>query len=985
MVQQQQTVALPFKAGRTLEIGCGDSPVRHDANWVTLDYRKLPCVDIVSDLEQTWNVPDASFENLFGKFCIEHVSWRKVQHMANEIYRILKPGGVAFLVGPNTLEQCKEIARLNHIGIEESALLYGGQEEPLWNEHKAAFSPDYAREIYTKAGFERVEIQEWPGTIWTGKKTDMVILAYKAAAAPTSQPPSQSGITQQEWFKDMEQKMNQPKDTTPTAENRKLGLNIGSFTVMLKSNEGVQWVNTDILDMSQYAIQKGYDFKQFDARQNIPYPDNSIDIIIAYHFLEHITRAEGAKFLKECHRVLKPGGIVRIGVPDTKVITEAYINESYEADAGHSHLADLSIKQKFSANEGVAKAEDEVEAFWNLLTAGHVTAYDETALGNKMITAGFAKPYQCDPGESNSPELIADTKDMYVGTDMLKLPPHTLYVEGLKPIVAQPAINRIDTIDRLNWVRQRARDAKSIVDIGCFDAPSTYDLPNCTYVDSIRYEQIEQLRGKPSRPLFPREKFVQADAQRLPFSAKQFGVAVLSELLEHVAAPVQVLKEAARVAERVLVTVPNEYDWDAKLNPFQHPDHHRTYNEQMLRQHLEEAGYKDYQLGRLDYEGWSYFTVDANTRVQPISPPPTLPIATPVGPQPSKKDKLSIGLISTRFFTVPPEGYSGLERIVWDLAMGLSKRGHEVTIFGPEGSKAPPNGHVVITGPSLSTVNVDWLKAEEEAYEVYKDKLVGLDLIHGHNWFGYEYAAKASNNNLKVCHTHHGHMDPRYWLATKPPFKLNFITLSQFMQTETANMGMPNKWCWNGVDTEKYRFQDKKGDRLLFVGRLDSFKRPHIAIEIAKKLNMGLDIFGGSFVADVPYMEKVKAMCDGKQIKLYLDASQMKKVEFMQNAKCLIFPSKMGEPWGLVAAECMACGTCVVASNDGAISEVVADGLTGYVCPVDDIDAMCEAVKRVDKIKPQDCRSRVETLFSRDVMAANYEALYLDILQGREW
>jgi glycosyltransferase involved in cell wall biosynthesis/ubiquinone/menaquinone biosynthesis C-methylase UbiE len=801
----------------------------------------------------------------------------------------------------------------------------------------------------------------------------MIILAYKAAAPPVSQPPSQSGLTEQPgWLKEIEQKMIQPHAMSPTG-TRKQGLNIGSFTVMLKSNEGIHWTNTDILDMSQYASQKGYDFKQFDARQSIPYPDNSIDIIISYHFLEHITRAEGARFLKECYRVLKPGGVVRIGVPDTFLIAGRY------SDEDTTSYGKEPFRKIFAANEGVAKAEDEVEAFWNLLTAGHVTAYDETALGNKMITAGFAKPYQCNPDESNLPELIADTKDMYAGTDMLKLPPHTLFVEGLKPVVGVLT----STIDRLNWVRQRARDAKSVVDIGCFDAPATYDFQNCTYVDSIRYEQIEESRGKTVRLLFPKEKFVQADATRLPFSEKQFAMAILSELLEHVAAPVQVLKEAARVAERVLITVPNEYGWDAKHNPFQHPYHIRLYDEKMLRQHLGEAGYTEYQLGRLDYEGWSYFTVDANTRVQPISPPLTLTVSTPVGTVIQKKDKLSIGLISTRFFTVPPEGYSGLERIVWDLAMGLSKRGHEVTIFGPEGSKAPPNGHVVITGPSLSTVNVNWQKAEEDAYEIYKDKLAGLDIIHGHNWFGMEYAAKAANNNLKVCHTHHGHMSPQYWLATKPPFKLNFITLSKFMQTETANMGMSNKWCWNGVDTEKYKFQEKKGDRLLFVGRLDSFKRPHIAIEIAKKLNMGLDIFGGSFVADVPYMEKVKAMCDGKQIKLFLDASQMKKVEFMQNAKCLIFPSKMGEPWGLVAAECMACGTCIIASNDGAISEVVADGVTGYVCSDDNI--LADAVLKVGNINPYNCRSRVETLFSRDVMAKNYESLYLDILQGREW
>jgi len=56
------------------------------------------------------------------------------------------------------------------------------------------------------------------------------------------------------------------------------------------------------------------------------------------------------------------------------------------------------------------------------------------------------------------------------------------------------------------------------------------------------------------------------------------------------------------------------------------------------------------------------------------------------------KSKLKIGLISTPFFTVPPKFYGGLEQVVWDLACGLSKLGHEVTLFAPKGSQAPPGG-----------------------------------------------------------------------------------------------------------------------------------------------------------------------------------------------------------------------------------------------------------------------------------------------------
>ena len=79
-------------------------------------------------------------------------------------------------------------------------------------------------------------------------------------------------------------------------------LNIGSFTVMSKG-----WTNIDILDMNQFATQNGYEFKQLDATKGLPYQDNTVDLIVASHFMEHINRNDGKKFLSECFRTMKPG------------------------------------------------------------------------------------------------------------------------------------------------------------------------------------------------------------------------------------------------------------------------------------------------------------------------------------------------------------------------------------------------------------------------------------------------------------------------------------------------------------------------------------------------------------------------------------------------------------------------------------------------------------------------------------------------------
>lgn len=344
--------------------------------------------------------------------------------------------------------------------------------------------------------------------------------------------------------------------------------------------------------------------------------------------------------------------------------------------------------------------------------------------------------------------------------------------------------------------------------------------------------------------------------------------------------------------------------------------------------------------------------------------------------------KLRIALISTAFFGVPPKQYGGLEQVVFDLFCGLIKLGHKVVLFAPKGSIIPKNGFVYETGEPLNSVNVDWVKAEEDASKIYLPYLNELDIAHGHNWFGFEYQAKINNPKTKVCHTHHGHLDPNWWLQNKPPFKLNFIAISKWMKANYKAMGMESEYAYNGIEIGKYPFEANKGDRLLYVGRFDKFKQPHIAIEIAKKLGMGLDLVGGTFVQDKAYLDQIRNSCDGKQIAFYPDVSQEIKVEFMQKAKCLLFPSAMGEPFGLVSLECLSCGTPTIALRDGAIPEIVLNGKVGFVC--DNIDEMIGAVGKIHNINPLDCRQWAEN-FSREKMAMKYVELYERILSGDEW
>lgn len=71
-----------------------------------------------------------------------------------------------------------------------------------------------------------------------------------------------------------------------------------------------------------------------DITKGLPYPDGSFDVCYSSHVLEHLDRGQAKRFVDECRRVLKPGGVVRIVVPDLEGIAKNYLSALDKADAG---------------------------------------------------------------------------------------------------------------------------------------------------------------------------------------------------------------------------------------------------------------------------------------------------------------------------------------------------------------------------------------------------------------------------------------------------------------------------------------------------------------------------------------------------------------------------------------------------------------------------------------------------------------------------
>lgn len=126
-----------------------------------------------------------------------------------------------------------------------------------------------------------------------------------------------------------------------------------------------------------------------DLRSRLQYADASVDLIFNEHFIEHITRDEGVQFLKECYRVLKPGGVIRISTPDLRWLVAQYISDKLDEWKDVEWLPLTSCQLM---NEGMRS--------W-----GHQFVYDRSELIDVLRLSGFTKVIQVSHLDSTVPEL----------------------------------------------------------------------------------------------------------------------------------------------------------------------------------------------------------------------------------------------------------------------------------------------------------------------------------------------------------------------------------------------------------------------------------------------------------------------------------------------------------------------------------------------------------------------------------------------------
>ena len=323
---------------------------------------------------------------------------------------------------------------------------------------------------------------------------------------------------------------------------------------------------------------------------------------------------------------------------------------------------------------------------------------------------------------------------------------------------------------------------------------------------------------------------------------------------------------------------------------------------------------------------------------------------------------------------VPPRLYGGIERIVDMLVRGLMQRGHDVTLFANPASQVACR---LLSYPGLDSQN----KIDTVVNMWHVSKAIQrehFDVVHS-------FARLAYLTPLLPCRV------PKI-MSYQRCVSARSVRLGNLLSGGTLSFTacaahLIRTWrsdsnfhvVYNGVPLETYQCTGRVDPDapVVYLGRVEEIKGVHLAIEVAKKSGRRLIIAGNIPHAEHHqryFAERIQPHVNGKTVEYVGAVDDAAKNRLLGRSAAMLLPLLWEEPFGIVMAEALACGTPVIGLRRGSLPEIVQQGVNGFVC--ESVDEMAAAVGRIAEIDRHECRRIAEEKFSDRVIVDAYERLY---------
>lgn len=369
--------------------------------------------------------------------------------------------------------------------------------------------------------------------------------------------------------------------------------------------------------------------------------------------------------------------------------------------------------------------------------------------------------------------------------------------------------------------------------------------------------------------------------------------------------------------------------------------------------------------------------------------------------------KLIIALVAPLVTPIAPPFLGGAQVLLHDLALGLARRGHDVTLFAASGSRLEDRH-----GNTPATLHLEEIKVKPgeltpadfqsmgenfnsgvffRQSELFLQIFLkinrpgrGFDIAHAHafDWPAY---ALAPLSKVPVVHTVHlPSVDRQVNAVLRATYnetgRSRAVTVSKACAETYKNDFAFDRVIYNGIDTASIPYGPRGEGFLLFAGRMAPEKGPDLAIEIARRAGRKLVLAGGIYDRAF-FEEKIQPQLAADTNLEYVGLLERAALhQLMSQADALLFPSRWEEPFGLVLAESLAAGTPVISWQRGAAPEIVTPGQTGFLLPFLDIEGAAAAAGQLTQLDRAECRKQIEDRFSQEQMLDNYIDYYREVI-----
>ena len=327
--------------------------------------------------------------------------------------------------------------------------------------------------------------------------------------------------------------------------------------------------------------------------------------------------------------------------------------------------------------------------------------------------------------------------------------------------------------------------------------------------------------------------------------------------------------------------------------------------------------------------------------------------------------------------SIPPPKSGSVETMTSLLTEGLVARGHDVTLFATGDSTTSARLHAIYPHGYWHDEHMwPWELYEMLNLATVVERAADFDIIHYEAAYYPMSLAFTRLSPTPIVQTlHHSPSKAEIALWSRYP-EAPFVAISNEQAGLLDGLRVVAT-VLHGIDTDSFVFREKPDDYLLFLGRFTEGKGVLQAIELAKRVDMRLILAAAE--GDY-YRERVAPHVDGRRIVYFGEADFDAKVKLYGGARALLYPIQSREPFGLVLAEAMSCGTPVAALDRGAVREVVDEGVTGMI--FDNLEQMANELPRVFDLNRRRVHERAVARFGAARMVEEYVSVYARLVEA---